>query len=534
MDITIIIAKLKEEMKKLFATKEDVPTKTSDLINDNDFITNSDSRLSDSRTPTSHNHGQISNDGKITREAVIATSTDKIIITDADDYDRIKRTNKLLADHIQDTTAHSNIGSSANATQATINTNIDTALSGKEKSSNKVTSISSSNTDTQYPSAKATYNALNTKANINHTHENISDSGWQNVIFESGFQNYDTNHPVRYRRIGKIVHLEGIIKNTNAFTPGTTEKKVAFIDDVYCRPSYPQTALMQGSDGNKFLLTINPTGDIDVSRYGTTTATTEVTAGRWLNCYATWMIENESISYPTLITEYARNIADNGFLYTIQLKNSNNNQGISSKNIQFYLDGNLTATNSTNSNGLREYNIPYSTWSDHNNHTLRFDFIEDETYRASQLTTTVSYNSVCQPTTIVWDLAMTGGLSRLPANIDNINTVDDNGWGSGWRYYYPDGYTTNNSTIPMIIKLEKSNGDGLNGKSVKIYINNALQGTVTTEGNGYGRLLISKEFFDRTVDRTFKATFSESLPYAATTKQETLPRDSSNDPIVIA
>ena len=29
-------------MKKLIATKEDVPTKTSDLINDNDFITNSD------------------------------------------------------------------------------------------------------------------------------------------------------------------------------------------------------------------------------------------------------------------------------------------------------------------------------------------------------------------------------------------------------------------------------------------------------------------------------------------------------------
>lgn len=166
MDITIIIAKLKEEMKKLFATKEDVPTKTSDLINDNDFITNSDSRLSDSRTPTSHNHGQISNDGKITREAVIATSTDKIIITDADDYDRIKRTNKLLADHIQDTTAHSNIGSSANATQATINTNIDTALSGKEKSSNKVTSISSSNTDTQYPSAKCVYDNIKNKLEV--------------------------------------------------------------------------------------------------------------------------------------------------------------------------------------------------------------------------------------------------------------------------------------------------------------------------------------------------------------------------------
>ena len=72
----------------------------------------------------------------------------------------------------------------------------------------------------------------------------------------------------------------------------------------------------------------------------------------------------------------------------------------------------------------------------------------------------------------------------------------------------------------------------MNGKSVKIYINNTLQGTVTTEGNGYGRLLVSKGLFDRTVDRTFKATFNESLPYAATTKQETLPRNSSNDPIV--
>ena len=36
-----------------------------------------------------------------------------------------------LAEHIKDSTAHSNIGSSANATQATINSDIDTALSNK-------------------------------------------------------------------------------------------------------------------------------------------------------------------------------------------------------------------------------------------------------------------------------------------------------------------------------------------------------------------------------------------------------------------
>ena len=441
MDITIIITKLKEEMKKLFAVKESIPTKTSDLINDNNFI--SQNNVKDNLVSTDTNLPLSANQGKL--------------------------------------------------------------LKG----------------------------SIDTKSNINHTHENISDSGWQNVSLKDGFAIANNSHPVRYRRIGKIVHLEGVIKNTEAITPSTTARVMGTIDDPYCRPQYEQYAIMQGVDASKFFLNILNTGQIGLSRHGTTATNTQIPANSWLYINATWIVENENISYPTFITEYTRNVTDNGFLYTIQLKNSNNNQSISNKNIQFYLDGNLTATNSTNSNGLREYNIPYSTWSDHNNHTLRFDFIEDEIYRASQLTTTVSYNSVCQPTTIVWDLAMTGGLSTLPAN-NNINiAVDDNGWGSGWRYYYPDGYTTNNSTIPMIIKLEKSNGDGVNGKSVKIYINNTLQGTITTEGNGYGRLLISKAFFDRTVDRTFKATFSESLPYAAATKQETLPRDSSNDPIVI-
>ena len=43
-------------------------------------------------------------------------------------------------------------------------------LSGYEVSSNKTTSVSSSSTDTQYPSAKAVYTALSGKANSSHTH----------------------------------------------------------------------------------------------------------------------------------------------------------------------------------------------------------------------------------------------------------------------------------------------------------------------------------------------------------------------------
>lgn len=114
-----------------------IPSKTSDLTNDgadgtNVFVANNDSRLSDARTPTAHTHGQITADGSNTSTAVTIASDDKILITDTSDSSKIKRVNGLLASHISDSTAHSNIGSSANATQASINTSIDTALSGKQ------------------------------------------------------------------------------------------------------------------------------------------------------------------------------------------------------------------------------------------------------------------------------------------------------------------------------------------------------------------------------------------------------------------
>lgn len=63
--------------------KPDIPTKTSDLINDADgtsgatYVLSTDSRLTDSRTPTSHTHGSITNDGKIGSDSgkIITTGT---------------------------------------------------------------------------------------------------------------------------------------------------------------------------------------------------------------------------------------------------------------------------------------------------------------------------------------------------------------------------------------------------------------------------------------------------------------------------
>lgn len=124
------------------ADSSDVPTKTSDLTNDgadgtNVFVANNDSRLSDARTPTSHAHGQVTNDGKITSSAVTVASGDNIVITDASDSSKVKKVANLLASHVKDSNAHSHIGSSASATQESINTAIDTALAGKASSSHE-------------------------------------------------------------------------------------------------------------------------------------------------------------------------------------------------------------------------------------------------------------------------------------------------------------------------------------------------------------------------------------------------------------
>ncbi len=117
--------------------KPTIPSKTSDLTNDgadgtNVFVANNDSRLSDSRTPSSHTHGQVSNDGKITSTAVTVASGDNILITDASDSSKIKRVANLLASHTKDSDAngYTNISSSltSSSTQADINSAINTKM----------------------------------------------------------------------------------------------------------------------------------------------------------------------------------------------------------------------------------------------------------------------------------------------------------------------------------------------------------------------------------------------------------------------
>ena len=99
-----------------------------------DIVTSWNSTTSDSKVP-SERLSKTSLDGKLdnalSSTAVSIASNDDILITDYSDSNKIKRVANILAGQVNDSTAHSNIGSSANATQATINSSIDTALSNK-------------------------------------------------------------------------------------------------------------------------------------------------------------------------------------------------------------------------------------------------------------------------------------------------------------------------------------------------------------------------------------------------------------------
>lgn len=191
-----------------FEDKPTIPTHTSDLTNDGDgttgvtYVKSDDTRLTDERTPTSHTHGDISNGGAITSSAVTFSSSDVPIVADASNSGKLQK-GTVPTDYVKDPTAHTNIGSSANATQSTINSSIDTALGNKADSSSlsnyvltsKILSdISGTVDDTQVVGASTLKTALQevqagVPVGVELTeHKVTSTNGW-------GATPNDTNYP---------------------------------------------------------------------------------------------------------------------------------------------------------------------------------------------------------------------------------------------------------------------------------------------------------------------------------------------------
>ena len=124
-----------------YLTSAVLPTKTSDLTNDgadgtNVFVSDNDTRLSDARTPTSHTHGYIKNDGKIDNDGTISDSDENyLVVTNAN---KLIGIGKASAEYILDYGAgdYTHIGSSEADNQGEINYLIDIALGERISKSN--------------------------------------------------------------------------------------------------------------------------------------------------------------------------------------------------------------------------------------------------------------------------------------------------------------------------------------------------------------------------------------------------------------
>lgn len=116
----------------------------------------------------------------------------------------------------------------------------------------------------------------------------MGDSGWINATLTSDFTLYNSNSVVQYRKIGKVVSIQGTVKPT-AEIAANANTTIFTLPEEY-RPSYEQNIVCQGSGVNKWLLTIRPSGTALCERYGTDSRIPIPTTA-WLPFNATFMVD---------------------------------------------------------------------------------------------------------------------------------------------------------------------------------------------------------------------------------------------------
>ena len=115
----------------------------------------------------------------------------------------------------------------------------------------------------------------------NYTHKDFR--------YESNAEAYSTSGvtaPRAYKH-GRVVTLTGNFKSKSTITSSTTEVKIGYVP-TGCEPATTIRVVSQGSDMNRFLLSIGSDGAINVSRYGSASYV-NIPTGAWLNIGCTYI-----------------------------------------------------------------------------------------------------------------------------------------------------------------------------------------------------------------------------------------------------
>lgn len=182
---------------------------------------------------------------------------------------------------------------------ANISHNHDNAYASKshQHDGTDVILSNSNDVDTEIVSIEDDITSINgdiTSLNNSITNLGNVDTGWVTLSWASNFGTHSTGQDAKVRRVGKIVQLTGWATPKSAMTIDADNPKTIFTLPEQFRPNATLEILCQGSQMAIFLLTINPNGIVQVSRYRSTNSTSStypsVSSGAWLPFNATWIV----------------------------------------------------------------------------------------------------------------------------------------------------------------------------------------------------------------------------------------------------
>lgn len=101
----------------------------------------------------------------------------------------------------------------------------------------------------------------------------------------TGFAPYGSGQDPIAERHGRLVELSGAFRTTSVIAGASLPVTINEVLPSWARPRKIRRVVQHGSGMSKFLLTINPSGEMQLERYGTT-STVDIPSGGWINISA--------------------------------------------------------------------------------------------------------------------------------------------------------------------------------------------------------------------------------------------------------
>ena len=120
--------------------------------------------------------------------------------------------------------------------------------------------------------------------------DNLRAKDWQTATLNSAFTLYGQGaSPVKYRKIGDLVEIRGVIAPTSAIAAGNTVVTIFTLPTGY-RPSDTIYEICQGSGVNKWTITVYSNGNVGFQRYGTSNYV-ETPTSAWLPFHVMFSVD---------------------------------------------------------------------------------------------------------------------------------------------------------------------------------------------------------------------------------------------------